>query len=146
VSLLLEDAGPTGAILSGVLGFSESGRDGAIRRYSAPDVKAGAVVGGFQRAGSVHHVPFRAEDDTDQPEMVRKLLDDYGVGATEQMDRKYFRSVYFREPGHVLFEIATDPPGFAVDEPVETLGQALELLLFLETQREKIEAMLPKLS
>ena len=74
------------------------------------------------------------------------LVDDHGIRTTEQKDRKYFRSVYFREPGHVLFEIATDPPGFAVDEPVETLGQALELLLFLETQREKIEAMLPKLS
>jgi glyoxalase family protein len=78
--------------------------------------------------------------------MVRKLLDDHGVGASEQEDRKYFRSVYFREPGHVLFEIATDPPGFAVDESVETLGQAVELPLFLEAQREKIEAMLPELS
>ncbi len=56
-----------------------------------------------------------------------------------------FRSVYFREPGHVLFEIATDPPGFAVDEPVETLGRALELPLFLEAQRRKIEATLPEL-
>jgi glyoxalase family protein len=155
VSLLLEDAGPTGAIPSGVLGFSESGRDGAIRRYRTPDAKAGAIVDlraaggfprGFQGAGSVHHIAFRAEDDADEAEMVRKLLDDHGVGATEQKDRKYFRSVYFREPGHVLFEIATDPPGFAVDESVETLGQAVELPLFLEAQREKIEAMLPELS
>lgn len=155
MSLLLEDAGPTGAIPSGVLGFSESGRDGAIRRYRTPDAKAGAIVDlraaggfprGFQGAGSVHHIAFRAEDDADEAEMVRKLLDDHGVGATEQEDRKYFRSVYFREPGHVLFEIATDPPGFAVDESVETLGQAVELPLFLEAQREKIEAMLPELS
>jgi len=154
VSLLLEDAGPTGAILSGVLGFSDSGRDGAIRRYRAPDAKVGAIVDlraaggfprGFQGAGSVDHVAFRAEDDADQAVMVRKLLDDRSVGATEQKDRKYFRSVYFREPGHVLFEIATDPPGFAVDEPIEALGQALELPLFLEAQREKIEAMLAEL-
>jgi glyoxalase family protein len=125
-----------------------------IRRYSAPGAKAGGIVDlraasgfprGFQGAGSVHHVAFRAEDDADQAEMVRRLLDDYGVGATEQKDRKYFRSVYFREPGHVLFEIATDPPGFAVDEPVETLGRALELPLFLEARRRKIEATPPEL-
>jgi len=73
------------------------------------------------------------------------LVDDHGIRTTEQKDRKYFRSVYFREPGHVLFEIATDPPGLAVDEPVETLGQTLPPPLFLEAQREKIEAALPKL-
>jgi len=73
------------------------------------------------------------------------LVDDHGIRTTEQKDRKYFRSVYFREPGHVLFEIATDPPGLAVDEPVETLGQTLPPPLFLEARREKIEAALPKL-
>jgi glyoxalase family protein len=154
VTLLLEDAGPTGAILTDVLGFEEGGRDGAIRRFRALDATAGAIVdirsvGGFPRgrqgAGSVHHVAFRAADDADQAEMVRKLVESHGLHTTEQKDRNYFRSVYFREPGHVLFEIATDPPGFAVDESVETLGRELKLPPFLEGQRRAIEAALPKL-
>ena len=77
--------------------------------------------------------------------MVRKLVENHGLRTTEQKDRKYFRSVYFREPGQVLFEIATEPPGFAVDEPVESLGTALELPSFLESRRDKIEAALPRL-
>ena len=77
--------------------------------------------------------------------MVRKLVQDHRLQTTEQKDRKYFRSVYFREPGHVLFEIATDPPGFAIDEPVESLGQALKLPQFLEGRRAAIESALPKL-
>jgi glyoxalase family protein len=62
------------------------------------------------------------------------------------LDRQYFRSVYFREPGGILFEIATDDPGFAVDEPVETLGQELKLPAFLEARRKEIEAVLPELT
>jgi glyoxalase family protein len=77
--------------------------------------------------------------------MVRKLVDTHSVRTTDQKDRNYFRSVYFREPGHVLFEIATDPPGFAIDEPVEKLGDALKLPPFLEDQRAQIEAALPEL-
>ena len=76
---------------------------------------------------------------------LRRLADSHGLRTTEQKDRNYFRSVYFREPGHVLFEIATDPPGFAVDEPAENLGQALKLPPFLEGRRGSIEAALPKL-
>ena len=77
--------------------------------------------------------------------MVRKLADDHGIRTTEQKDRNYFRSVYFREPGHILFEIATDVPGFPVDEPQDTLGEALKLPAGLETHREAIEAALPAL-
>jgi glyoxalase family protein len=77
--------------------------------------------------------------------MVRKLVENHGLRTTEQKDRKYFRSVYFREPGHVLFEIATEPPGFAVDETVESLGTALKLPSFLESRRGQIEAALPGL-
>ena len=152
VSLLLEDAARTGAILTDVLGFLAGDREGAVQRYRIPDSRVGATVdlrtvGGFPRgrqgAGSVHHVAFRTADDADQAAMVRKLIDDHGMSPTEQKDRKYFRSVYFREPGHVLFEIATDPPGFAVDEPVETLGRDLKLPSFLEARRSEIEAALP---
>ena len=78
--------------------------------------------------------------------MVRKLTDDLGISVTEQKDRNYFRSVYFREPGGVIFEIATDEPGFAVDEPPEELGSSLKLPRFLEAKRARIEAVLPELS
>ena len=71
----------------------------------------------------MHHIAFRAADDAAQAAMVRKLADDHGIRTTEQKDRNYFRSVYFREPGGVLFEIATDIPGFAVDEPVDDAGR-----------------------
>jgi glyoxalase family protein len=95
--------------------------------------------------GSVHHVAFRAATDEEQAEMRKKLVENHRILATEQMDRNYFRSIYFREPGGVIFEIATDQPGFAIDEPAESLGQALKLPAFLEAQRPAIEAMLQPL-
>lgn len=154
VSLLLADAAPTGAILSDVFGFNEVAREGSVTRYRAEGTPLGGVVdlraaGGFlparQGAGSVHHIAFRAADDAAQQEMVRRLAENHGIRATEQKDRNYFRSVYFREPGRVLFEIATDVPGFAVDEAPETLGQALKLPAQYEAQRSRIEAVLPEL-
>ncbi len=120
VSLLLADAAPTGAILSDVLGFTELGREGNLIRYKATDAAIGGLVdlraaGGFlpsrQGGGSVHHIAFRAANDAAQAAMVKKLADNHGIHTTEQKDRNYFRSVYFREPGQVLFEIATDIPG-----------------------------------
>jgi len=93
----------------------------------------------------VHHVAFRAVDDADQAEMSRKLVETHGQHPTEQKDRNYFRSVYFREPGGILFEIATDIPGFAVDEPVESLGEHLKLPAFLEPHRKDIGGVLPPL-
>ena len=154
VSLLLAEAGPTAAVLTDVFGFVADGREGATQRYQAPGVDLGGVVdlrtaGEFlsarQGAGSVHHIAFRAADDAAQAAMVRKLIQDHHLRTTEQKDRNYFRSVYFREPGRVLFEIATDPPGFAVDELPDLLGQALKLPPFLEGRRAAIEAALPKL-
>ena len=71
--------------------------------------------------------------------MVRKLVENHGLRTTEQKDRKYFRSVYFREPGHVLFEIATLGPGFTVDEPVEHLGEKLSLPPDFEHLRDQVE-------
>jgi glyoxalase family protein len=155
VSLLVADAAPTGAILGDVFGFREIGREETLVRYRAEGAAQGAIVdlrvaGGFlparQGAGSVHHIAFRAADDAAQEEMVRKLAQNHGIRTTEQRDRNYFRSVYFREPGHVLFEIATDVPGFAVDEPADSLGQALKLPPGLEPQRARIEAVLPELA
>ena len=98
-----------------------------------------------QGAGSVHHIAFRAADDAAQEEMVRRLVQNHGISPTEQRDRNYFRSVYFREPGHVLFEIATDIPGFAVDEPAAELGRSLKLPPQYEAHRKEIEAVLPDL-
>ena len=154
VSLLVKEAAPTGAILTDVLGFTEAARDGAHVRYTADAVLGGIIdlhvagdfLRGRQGGGSVHHVAFRAADDAAEEEMVRRLAEHHGIRTTEQRDRNYFRSVYFREPGGVLFEIATDIPGFAVDEPAETLGQALKLPAGLESRRAEIEAVLPVLT
>jgi glyoxalase family protein len=77
--------------------------------------------------------------------MARRLIANHAMHPTEQKDRNYFRSIYFREPGGVLFEIATDIPGFAVDEPVASLGQTLKLPKFLEPHRKEIEGVLPAL-
>jgi glyoxalase family protein len=154
VSLLLAEAAPTAAILTDVLGFAEAGRDGSLVRFKAGDTAMGGMVdirvaGGFlpgrMGAGSVHHIAFRAADDAAQAAMANKLARDHGIHTTEQKDRNYFRSVYFREPGGILFEIATDDPGFAVDEPVGSLGQVLKLPPFLERHRDEIEAVLPAL-
>lgn len=155
VSLLVAEAAPTAAILTDIFGFTEAARDGLLVRYKAGDTAVGGIVDlreageflqGRQGAGTVHHVAFRAANDTVQSEMVAKLAQNHGIRATDQKDRNYFRSVYFREPGGVLFEIATDEPGFAIDEPATSLGQALKLPAFLEPNRQQIEAVLPKVA
>jgi glyoxalase family protein len=153
VTLLLEEAAPTGTILSGVLGFTPAGRDGKYARYRTPAAVGGVVdireapgfLPGRMGRGSVHHIAFRAVDDAEQAEMGRKLTRNHGLHPTEQKDRQYFRSIYFREPGGVLFEIATDAPGFAIDEPLADLGKGLKLPPFLEPRRKELEAALPPL-
>jgi glyoxalase family protein len=107
---------------------------------------AGGFLPGRMGGGSVHHVAFRAKDDAEQAEMVRKLAEQHGIEPTEQRDRNYFRSVYFTEPGGIIFEIATDGPGFAADEAEEELGGELKLPGFLEPRRSQIEAYLPALA
>lgn len=151
----MDDAAPTAAVLTGVFGFLPDGTEGFTSRFRVPGASLGGIVdiqaaGGFlparQGRGSVHHLAFRATDDADQAAMVAKLARDHGLHATEQRDRDYFRSVYFRSPGGVLFEIATDAPGFAVDEPKGELGTALKLPVFLQSHREAIEVALPELA
>ena len=100
---------------------------------------------GRMGAGSVHHIAFRAADDAAQLEW-RKTLAATSLDVTPVLDRTYFRSIYFREPGGVLFEIATDPPGFALDEPIESLGEALKLPHWLERNRSSIERVLPPIA
>ena len=97
-----------------------------------------------QGAGAVHHVAFRTSDETQYHAWARRL-NELGVRNSGAIDRFYFRSLYFREPNGILFEIATDGPGFATDEPMETLGEKLALPPFLEPRRAEIEAGLKPL-
>jgi glyoxalase family protein len=143
---------PTAAMLSGLLGMQLGGEDAGRARFAMADGGAGAVVDvvadggsrGLQAGGTVHHVAFRAPDGETQARWRRELVE-AGVAVTEILDRQYFTSIYFREPGGVLFEIATDQPGFAVDEPLLELGRSLRLPPWLEPDREQIAAALPPL-
>jgi glyoxalase family protein len=154
VTIWVEKAEASAAVLTQALGFAAAGSEGDRHRFAVAGDGIGRVVdlrvvGGFlpgrMGAGSVHHVAFRAADDADQARMSEIIARDLGIGVTEQKDRQYFRSVYFREPAGVIFEIATDAPGFAIDEPVETLGQSLKLPPWLEPHRAAIAAALPPL-
>jgi glyoxalase family protein len=102
-----------------------------------PDTHTGSVA-----AGSVHHIAFRAHDDAEQLKW-REHLVDLGYNVTPVIDRTYFHSIYFREPGGVLFEIATEPPGFTLDEKLEELGTHLRIPPWMESARSEIEKILP---
>lgn len=153
VRLRVAESGPTQRILEQVLGYDlVDETDGRLRLKHRSEVRAAEVEievvgsGAPPRpgAGSVHHVAFRAADDEAQRTM-REQLRSLGLQVTEVLDRNYFRSIYFREPGGVLFEIATDDPGFAIDEPEATLGEELRLPAWYESRRTEIEARLPPL-
>ncbi|MEQ4204116.1 ring-cleaving dioxygenase [Actinopolymorpha sp. B9G3] len=118
----------------------EGGPGAYVDVVVTPDVPRGLVS-----VGTVHHVAWRAPDEATQVAWREELLED-GVQVTSIMDRQYFRSIYFREPAGTLLEIATDQPGFAIDEPLLELGRALKLPPWLEPNREQIEAMLPTLN
>lgn len=105
-----------------------------------PSGKKGIVAG-----GSIHHIAFRVANEADQLEVREKLIEK-GFNVTPQLDRNYFKSIYFREPGGVLFEIATDPPGFTVDEELDNLGNELKLPLWLEPKRNELIEVLPDLA
>ena len=151
VTLWLEDAADTERVLTETLGFRPLSEDGTTRRYAAGDAGPGTIVdlrtiGDFGRgaggAGTVHHVAFRVPDDAAELQ-VRGRVTSAGLHPTPVIDRNYFLSVYFREPGGVLFELATNPPGFAIDEPVDHLGERLMLPPQYEPHRAEIEAVLP---
>lgn len=157
-TLWLADLGPTARLLVEHFGYEEvgeavSGGETRLRlqspgkgRASILDlVRTEAPAAAAQGAGSIHHVAFRAESDAVQ-EGWRERLRAAGFNVTPVIDRQYFNAIYFREPGGVLFEIATDPPGFAVDEPEAALGQALKLPAKYEAVRDRIEAILPPLT
>jgi glyoxalase family protein len=138
-------------ILQNLLKFRLSAQEDARFRYSSDKKDGGATVDllvrndlpvARQSAGSVHHIAWRTADIAGQMKW-RKEITDSGLHVTDILDRQYFQSIYFREPGGVLFEIATDTPGFAVDEQIENLGTKLKLPPWLESERQKIERLLP---
>ena len=108
-------------------------------------VEVPAEIAGHVAGGSVHHVAFRVENEEVLMQYREKIVN-MGLNITEKIDRNYFYSLYFREPGGVLFELATENPGFATDETVEQLGNGLKLPAQYESHREEIENVLPKLS
>lgn len=151
VTLWQESCDLTGKLLVDSMGFEPVREQASIFRYAAKGRGPGSIVDlrcvpglwpGVMGAGTVHHVAFRAPDDASQLALRNELVDK-GFNVTAQMDRDYFHSIYFREPGDVLFEIATDPPGFTLDEPLEHLGESLKLPGWLESRRFEIEALLP---
>lgn len=153
VTLWVHRLAPTAAVLTGSLGYREIARREDIVRFAVDDATPGTLVdvrelptgpGGMGGAGTVHHVAFRATDDATEFGM-REQIANAGHAITEQVDRTYFRSMYFREPGHVLFELATDAPGFTADEPLEHLGESLQLPAQHAHLRVVLQVTLPAL-
>jgi glyoxalase family protein len=153
VRLWERDPAATARFLTGVLGFTAAGEAEGWRRFAAAQGGSGTLVElreapdgrrGAWGTGGVHHVAFRVADDAEQA-AVRERVEQAGRQPTPVIDRFWFRSVYFREPGGVLFELATDGPGFAVDEDPSHLGERLVLPPWLEPHRREIESALPPL-
>jgi glyoxalase family protein len=152
VSIALEGYEQTATLLTETFGYrvveqlnnrfrlaapSEAGAGRIVDLLCRPDGSPGRVA-----AGSVHHIAFRARDDAEQL-VWRERLVDLGYNVTPVIDRTYFHSIYFRESGGVLFEIATDPPGFTLDESLDELGNHLRLPPWLEPTRSQVEEVLP---
>lgn len=147
--LNLSDAEPTADILTDVFGFKKADSDGRVQLYrtdapigSEVEIDTGSPANAIPGRGTIHHVAFRAKDDEELMELREKVVG-YGLSPTMQIDRHWFHSVYFRSPGGVLFEIATDGPGYTVDEEADALGEKLILPPWLESKREIIEKQLP---
>ena len=146
------DAAATAVFLENALGFERLGQEEGWTRYGFRNASGIVDVRetpserrGRWGVGAVHHLAWRVDDEAHQL-AVREQAEEGGAHATPVIDRFWFKSVYFKEPGGVLFELATDGPGFAVDEDPEHLGESLVLPPFLEPHREKIEAVLPAIT
>lgn len=157
VKLMVQILEPTARVLTEVMGFRQirtapsssnparqvvffetgpGGPGSEVQVEAGPELPRGRVG-----RGGVHHVAFRTPNDAEQAQW-RQRISEAGLQVTDIIDRYYFKSIYFREPGGILFEIATDGPGFATDEEVEHLGEQLALPPFLEPYRAQIEAQL----
>ncbi|MFC4543513.1 ring-cleaving dioxygenase [Halosolutus amylolyticus] len=151
VTLAVDAFDPTADVLTDLLGYELEDEDDGRRRYRTPAGGPGSIVDlvetdadrGRMGVGTVHHVAFAAAD-VDEQERWRDAFQEYGLNVTQVIDRTYFRSIYSREPGGVLFEVTTTGPGFTVDEDVDELGTSLALPEWLEDERERIEAQLPE--
>jgi glyoxalase family protein len=148
VRLWVRDSAKTKELLCGPMGLVARGRDQGWERFESGDGGSGTILDlmecpqesrGERGQGAVHHVAWRLPDSDSEMEL-RELLARAGHRPTPQIDRFWFQSVYFVEPGGVLFELATDGPGFALDEEPEHLGEALILPPWLESERREIEA------
>jgi glyoxalase family protein len=133
------------------LGFQLNAEENGRRRFSVNETLTSASIDlierpdgefGVNSAGTVHHIAFRCADEEEQVQWRNQLVD-LGLHVTPVIDRQYFHSIYFREPGGILFEIATENPGFTADEPVEHLGENLKLPPAYEPNRAEIERALP---
>jgi glyoxalase family protein len=151
-AISLQEAAPTENMLN-FLGFKKIKQTENRIRYSTGEGGPGTYLDilalpnylkGIMGVGAVHHIAFRTKNDMTQLEIREKLLEK-NINVTPVMDRNYFHSVYFREPGNVLFEIATDPPGFLIDEDTDSLGSTLKLPEWYEPNRSDIEKALPPL-
>ena len=144
---------PTDTLLTELMGFGSLGSEDGWQRYGVEGGGSGKLIEikelpeerrGQWGTGSVHHVAWRVRD-SDEQMAVRERIASAGLRPTPQIDRFWFKSVYYREPGGVLFELATDGPGFDRDEDMEHLGEQLILPPWLEPERQKIEGALPPL-
>jgi glyoxalase family protein len=154
ITLTLNSIKATAAILTDIFGYKLIDQDVNRYRYATDAVENAAIVDlvelaeekrGHVANGSVHHVAFRVQNDEILMHF-REKIESYGLSITPQIDRQYFHSLYFREPGGVLFEIATENPGFTVDESLEELGHNLKLPAQYESDRAAIEAHLVKIN
>ena len=139
----------TAEVLENVLGLECVGEEEGFLRFQSEaelgntiDIKLTPSVRGLMGAGTVHHIAWRASDEEDHQRW-RALLQEKGFYPTEILDRNYFKAMYFHEEGGILFEIATDLPGFTVDEPMDELGQNLMLPSWFESKREELKETLP---
>lgn len=153
ITLTVRKLEPTAKILTDILGYSLQQQDGNRFRFRTDSIDNANIVDvveepngapGHNAAGTNHHVAFRVKDDNILMEY-RELIARRGFNITPRIDRDYFFSLYFREPGGVLFELATDNPGFTRDEPLEALGSSLKLPKQYEPARAQIEKVLPPL-
>ena len=151
VTLLVTAVAPTAEVLVRNMGYEPAGQEGSRFRFRGASGDRGLYIDIDQQpeasrgafgAGSIHHIAFRTVDDDEQLEYLEQLRA-AGLQVTPVQDRQYFHSIYFREPGGVLFEVATDAPGFLVDESVDELGSTLKLPPWYEGMRNQIEAKLP---
>lgn len=152
VTLSLRSITETAKVLTSIFDYNFAGQEGNRYRYITNAVEGASTVDlleipgrrAINAGGTIHHVAFRVKDEETLMRFREKVLS-HGLNITPKIDRNYFFSLYFREPGGVLFEIATDNPGFSVDEPVSELGKNLKLPAQYEGRRAEIEKMLPSL-